>query len=106
MSSFRVTVLFWEVFCQISSESLDLLLNMDQEINHRIAWVGRVIWSNLPAMSRDIFSYNRLLRATSSLTLNLSTDGASTISLGNLFPCFTTLIVKNFFLKSSLNLPC
>ncbi|KAK4824458.1 LOW QUALITY PROTEIN: hypothetical protein QYF61_015836 [Mycteria americana] len=32
-------------------------------------------------------------------------DGASTTSLGTLFQCFTTLLGKNFFLKSSLNLP-
>jgi len=38
--------------------------------------------------------------------LNVSRDGASTASLGNPFQCFTTLIVKNFFLISSLNLPC
>ncbi|KAK4818403.1 hypothetical protein QYF61_012324 [Mycteria americana] len=47
----------------------------------------------------------RLLRAPSNLTLNVSRDGASTTSLGNLVQCFTTLIVKNFFLISSLNLP-
>ncbi|KAK4808555.1 hypothetical protein QYF61_009858 [Mycteria americana] len=47
----------------------------------------------------------RLLRALSNLTWNVSRDGASTTSLGNLFQCLTTLIVKNFFLKSSLNLP-
>ncbi|NXW51331.1 GLYL3 protein, partial [Nyctiprogne leucopyga] len=31
--------------------------------------------------------------------------GASTGSLGNLFQCLTTLTVKNFFLRSHLNLP-
>ncbi|KAK4818126.1 hypothetical protein QYF61_006213 [Mycteria americana] len=44
-------------------------------------------------------------RAPSNLTLNVSRDGASTTSLGNLLLCFTSLIVKNFFLISSLNLP-
>jgi len=48
----------------------------------------------------------RLLRATSSLALNASRDGASTASLGNLFQCVTTLWVKNFLLISNLNLPC
>ena len=38
----------------------------------------------------------RLPRATSSLALNASRDGASTTSLGNLFQCLTTLWVKNF----------
>jgi len=56
-------------------------------------------------MSRDIFHYTRLLRAPSSLALNTSREGASTASLGNLFQCFTTIMVKNFFLISSLNLP-
>ena len=44
-------------------------------------------------------------RATSSLALNVSRDGASTTSLGNLFQCVTTLCVKNFLLISNLNLP-
>ena len=51
------------------------------------------------------FNYIRLLRDPSNLTLNVSRDGASTTSLGNLFQCFTTLSVKNAFLISSLNLP-
>ncbi|KAK4818202.1 hypothetical protein QYF61_008586 [Mycteria americana] len=58
-----------------------------------------------PCKSRDIFNKIRLLRVPSNLTLNVSRDGASTTSLGNLFQCLPTLIVKNFFLKSSLNLP-
>ncbi|KAK4827897.1 hypothetical protein QYF61_022320 [Mycteria americana] len=56
-------------------------------------------------MSRDIFNQSRLLRAPSNLTLKVSRDGASTTSLGNLCQCFTTFIIKNFFLISSLNLP-
>ncbi|NXR03058.1 PTPRT phosphatase, partial [Sagittarius serpentarius] len=35
-------------------------------------------------MNRDIFNWSRLLRAPSNLTLNVSRDGASTTSLGNL----------------------
>ncbi|KAK4812466.1 LOW QUALITY PROTEIN: hypothetical protein QYF61_026459 [Mycteria americana] len=58
-----------------------------------------------PCKSRDSFNQIRLLRARSNLTLNVARDGASTASLGNLGQCLTTLIVKNFFLKSSLNLP-
>jgi len=38
-------------------------------------------------------------------TLNTPSDGAATISLGNLFPCLSTLTVKNFFLLAKLNLP-
>jgi len=61
--------------------------------------------SSIPAMSRDIFTKIRLLRAPSNVTLKVSGDGASITSLGNLFQHFITLIVKNFFLISSLNLP-
>jgi len=37
--------------------------------------------------------------------LEHSQGGASTAPLGNLFQCLTTLVVKNFFLISNLNLP-
>jgi len=37
-------------------------------------------------MSRDIFSWIRLLRAPSNLAWNVPRDGASTTSLGNLVP--------------------
>jgi len=59
-----------------------------------------------PAMCRVANHQTRLPRATSSLALNASRDGASTTSLGNLFQCVTTLCVKNFLLISNLNLPC
>ena len=52
-------------------------------------------------MNRDIYSSNRLLRAWSSLTLDVSKDGASTTSLGNLCHCLATLTVTNLFLLSS-----
>ena len=48
------------------------------------------------AMNRDTYISVRLLKALSSLILNVSKDRASTTSLGNLFLWFTTLIVKNF----------
>ena len=47
---------------------------------------------------------NQVLRAPSSPTLNISKDGTSTTSLGNLNQCLTTPIKKAFFLVSSLNL--
>ena len=53
-------------------------------------------------MSRDTFHYTRLLRAPSNLALDTSREGVSTTSLGNPFPCLTTLIVKNLFLISNL----
>jgi len=56
-------------------------------------------------MSRNLFHQPRLLRAPSNLVLNPAREGADTASLGNLFQCFTTLMVKNFFRMSRLNLP-
>ena len=53
-----------------------------------MAWVEKDhndIWFQPPAMCRVANQQTRLLRATSSLALNASRDGASTISLGNLF---------------------
>jgi len=52
-------------------------------------------------MCRVASHYTRLPRATSSLALNASRDGASTIFLGNLFQCITTLCVKNFLLSDA-----
>jgi len=46
-----------------------------------------------------------LLEAPSNLALNTAREGASTASLGNLFQCLTTPILKNFFLISNLNIP-
>jgi len=54
---------------------------------------------------QGIFNQIRLLRALSNLTLNVSRDGASTASLGNLCQGFTTLSIKKVFFISSLNLP-
>ena len=67
-----------------------------------LGWKGpsEAIQPKPPAVSRDIFTWVRLLRAPSNLALNVSRDGASTTSLGNLGQGFTTLMVKNFFLIS------
>ena len=59
-----------------------------------------------PAMCRVANLQTRLPRATSSVALNASRDGASTTSSGNLFQGVTTLCVKNFLLISILNHPC
>jgi len=56
-------------------------------------------------MGRDILHQTRVLRAPSNLALNTAREGAATASLGNLGQCFTTLMVKNFFPISNLNLP-
>jgi len=74
-----------------------------------MVWVGRDLKDHLvptpPAMSRDIFHQTRVLRAPSNLALSTAREGAATVSLGNLCQCFTTLMGKNFFLISHLNLP-
>ena len=59
-----------------------------------------------PAVGRVTNRQTRLPRATSSLALNASRDGASTAYLGNLFQCVITPWVKNFLLKYNVNLPC
>ena len=56
-------------------------------------------------MGRDIYHSMRLLRAPSILAWNVSRDGTSATSLGNLGQGFTILMVKNSFLLSSLSLP-
>jgi len=56
-------------------------------------------------MIRDIFHQPRLLRAPSNLALSTAREGAATASLGNLGQSLTTLMGKNFFLISHLNLP-
>jgi len=48
-----------------------------------------------PAMCRVANHQTRLPRATSSLALNASRDGASTTSLGNLFQCVDLLMQKD-----------
>ena len=77
-----------------------------ESYKHRMVWVGRDFRSsgcNVPAVSMDTYHKSRLLKAPSSLALNTSRTPAT--SLGNLFQCLTTLIVKNFFLLSNLNFP-
>ena len=59
-----------------------------------------------PAMCRVANLQTRLPRATSSVALNASRDGASTTSSGKLFQGATTPCVKNFLLISNLNLSC
>jgi len=54
-------------------------------------------------MSRDVFLQTRVLRAPSNLALNPAREGAATASLGNLGQGLTTLMGKNFFLRSHLN---
>jgi len=78
------------------------------ESENHLIWKGhfKIISSNFPAMNRDICCYIRLLKAPSNLILNVSRGGASITShCVPVFQCLTTLIVKIFFLISSLKLP-
>jgi len=56
-------------------------------------------------MNRGHLQLDQVLRALFSLTLNVSRDGTSTTSLGNLYQCLTNVAVKNLFLISSISLP-
>ena len=60
---------------------------------------------HLPCTEQGRLQCHQVLRAPSSLTLNVSRDEASTNSLGNQLHCLTILIVKNFFLIFDINLP-
>jgi len=64
----------------------------------------KVTQSICPAVSRDTYSWSGCSEPSSSLTLDVSRDGASTTSLGNLCQCLTTITAKNLFLISKLNL--
>ena len=65
--------------------------------NHRMAWVEKDHNAHQfqpPAMCRVTNQQPRLPRATSSLALSASRDGASIASLGNLFQCHHSLVEK------------
>ncbi|KAK4827482.1 hypothetical protein QYF61_018782, partial [Mycteria americana] len=59
-----------------------------------------------PCNEQGHLQLDRLLRAPSNLTLNVSRDGASATSLGNLFQCFTTLISKSTIFQFKTITPC
>ena len=59
----------------------------------------------LPCNEQGCLHYIRLLRAPSSLTLSVSTDGVSTTYLGNLCQCLTSLSVKKLLPYVHSNLP-
>lgn len=74
----------------------------DQSHQHQCVFSYRTV--NFYAMGRDTFYQIRLSKILSNLALNFSGDGVSAASVDNLCHCFTTLIVKNFFLINNLNL--
>ena len=61
-------------------------------------WITRVGRSSSPTALLKHFSYNRSHSKASRGVLNIRSEGDSTISLGSLFQCSVTLIVKDFFL--------
>jgi len=63
---------------------------------------GRDLWrlsSPPPAQVKA----SRLLRALSDRNLSISSDGKSTVSLGSLLQCLTSLTVKKFCLRFKWN---
>ena len=78
--------------------------------NHRIMeWVRlegtlKLIWFQPPCHQQGHLPPAQL-RAPSNLALSPAREGAATASLGNLGQGLTTLMGKNFFLISNLNLP-
>jgi len=100
-------LVYFPTYCQLAVQYFlgsqsHLYINFQRgyvESENSLGWKGplKAIQSNHPAVSRDIYHSVRLLRAPSSLTLNVSRDGAPATSLSN--PCqgFTTFSVKYFF---------
>lgn len=81
--------------------------------NHRkiqsrnsLVW-NRTLESSSPiplSMAMDISHYIRLPKGPSNPAFNTASDGASTTSLGNMFQCLNTLILKSFFFIPNLYL--
>ena len=68
------------------------------DMNQRIVGVGRDLKRSLsPTPLLKPVPYNRSHRSASRRVLNISTEGDSTSSLGNLFQCSVTLTKKKFF---------
>ena len=65
------------------------LFELEETIN------GQLV--QLPCNEQGHLQLDYARRSSSSLTLNVSRDRAPTTTLGNLFQCFTTLILKYFF---------
>jgi len=74
---------------------------------HRRVRVGRdLCGSSGPTPCRSRGTYSRLHGTVSRWVLNISREGDSTTSLGNLFQGFACLRVKKFFLMFSWNFLC
>ena len=73
-----------------------------------MVWVGRDLKDHLvqpPCHGQEHLSLDQASERFSNLTLNMSSDGAPATSLGNMFHCLTTLVIKKFFLILNVNLP-
>ena len=75
--------------------------------NHRITKVGKDPQDHpvQPSTHHQWFSHTMSLNTTSQCSLNTSGVGDSTTSLGSPLQCLTTLLEKQYFLMSNLNLP-
>ena len=71
-------------------------LSLLQSQNHRFELEGAIKGHlvQLPSNEQRHLWLDQVLRAPSSLVLNVSKDRASTTSLGNLCQCFTTFTIK------------
>lgn len=75
--------------------------------SHRMVWLARDFKGHLiqiPCHGQGCHPLDRIAQTTSSLVLNSSRDGASTISLGKLCQCLNNLPIKDSSLISYLNL--
>lgn len=73
-----------------------------------MVWIGRDLKIHAvqpPCCGQSHLLLDQAAQGPSSLALNISNDGESTASVGNLCEGLTTLSVKNFFLAPNLNLP-
>jgi len=58
----------------------------------------KIIWFQLPCHEQGHLPSDQVAQSSIQPGLEHFQGGAATASLGNLFQCFTTLMVKNFFL--------
>jgi len=79
------------VIMQIIYQNLNFIESFELEGTFK----GHLV--QLPCNEQGHLQLDQVLRALSSLTLNVSRNGASPTSLGNLFQCFTTLLIKKTF---------